>query len=77
MPLSIRIEKFQREKLLEGLKPQKDASQRENLKCLQSLQFIQKFEDEIDDVTKVLRARNYSDYRKDPTGEEYMDEIKR
>ena len=74
MPLSIRIETFQRHKLLEGLKPQKDAAKRENVKCLQSLQFIQKFEDEIDETTEVLRARNYSEFRKDPTGEQYMDE---
>ena len=47
------------------------------MKCLQSLQFIQKFEDEIDDITEVLRARNYSEYRKDPTGEEYMEEMDR
>jgi hypothetical protein len=60
---------------MEGLKPLKDPTQIENFKYLQSLKFIQKFDDSPEQVTLDLRERNYSDFRKDPTGEEYMEEL--
>lgn len=40
IPLSIRIEKYQREKLMQGVKPERDKVQEESFKYLQSLKFI-------------------------------------
>jgi len=51
MPLSLKIEKFQRKKLLQGLKPNHDAAQKESIIYLQSLKYIQQFEEGTDDLT--------------------------
>ena len=77
MPLSLKLEKFQRRKLLEGLKPAKDAAQKESLIYLQSLRYVQKFSDEADDLTLELRDRAYKDYYLDPLGKERKEEIER
>ena len=72
MPLTLRIEKYQRQKLMEGVKPTKDAVQQENFKFLQSLKFIQRFEDEVEEANEHLRGRNFEEFKKDPLGEEYI-----
>lgn len=72
MPLSLRIEKFQRRKLLKGLKPERDAEQKEQIKYLQSLKYIQKFGpemDELDPVIQRMRQQSYKDFLKDPLGD--------
>lgn len=72
VPLSLKIERYQRQKLLQGLKPERDQEQREQLKYLQSLRYIQKYEpDDIDPTTKYLRARPYEEFLKDPLGAKY------
>lgn len=72
MPLSLRIERFQRQKLLQGLKPERDQEQREQLKYLHSLKYIQRFEpDDIDSTIKYLRGRPYEDFLRDPLGTKY------
>ena len=57
IPLSIKIERFQRKMLLQGLKPERNEAQKQSMQYLQSLKFIQR-NDEIDDITLKLRKRN-------------------
>ena len=72
VPLSLKIERYQRQKLLQGLKPERDQTQREQLRYLQSLKYIQRYEpDDIDPITKFLRDRPYEQFLKDPLGTKY------
>lgn len=69
MPLALKLEKYQRRKLLEGLKPVKDSAQKESLVYLQSLKYVQQIScDEPDELNKELRGRMYEDYMADPMG---------
>jgi hypothetical protein len=73
MPLSLKIERYQRNRFLGGLGPKCEKQKRyEIVKVLQSLKYIQKDEDEIDDVFYDLRAREYEDFLGDPIGEEMI-----
>jgi len=58
-----------------GLKPTRDNVQQESFKYLQSLKFIQKFEDEPDDLTKELRNRTYDQFMKDPFGYKQIEQM--
>lgn len=40
---------------------------------LQSLKFIQKDEEDVDEIFYDLRARNYDEYMEDPIGQELID----
>ena len=74
MPLSLKIERFQRQKLMQGLKPKRDAVQKESLLYLQSLKFIQKFEEDTTELTRTLRNRDYDSYRADPIGHKLIEQ---
>ena len=54
MPLALRLEKYQRQKLLKGLKPDRDQEAREQIKYLHSLKFIQRFVPEDAEVDEVI-----------------------
>jgi len=58
MPLAIKIERFQRQLLMQGLKPVRDATQKQSIRYLESLKFIQKFETDVDEFTMLLRKRD-------------------
>ena len=73
MPLSLKIERYQRGKLMQGLKPKRDAVQKESLKYLQSLKFIQSYEEDTDELTETLRNRDYDTFRDDPTGHKLIE----
>lgn len=75
MPLSLKLEQFQRRKLLEGLKPVRDAAQKDALKYLQSLKYVQKLTDDADELTEELRGRQYREYCMDPLGKQKKAEI--
>ena len=69
MPLSLKIERYQRSKMLNGLDPSSMANQKDEVsKILMSLKYIQKFEDDVDEATKMLRERGYEAFMADPTG---------
>lgn len=80
MPLSLKIERYQRNKILNGLDPAGMPNQKEEVKqILQSLKYIQKFEENVDEATQMLRDRSYDDFVDDPTGANlaYMQERER
>ena len=53
---------------MQGLKPKRDAVQKESLLYLQSLKFIQRYEEDTSELTRTLRSRDYDGYRADPIG---------
>lgn len=75
MPLALKLEQFQRRKLLEGLKPMRDAAQKDSLVQLQSLKYVQKFSGETNEVTAELRSRQYKEYSVDPLGKHRRAEL--
>ena len=75
LPLSLKLEKYQRKKLLHGLGPKKDDLQRDSLINLISLKYVQRFEDQVDDFRMQLRDRNYSEYMRDPLGKKQKEKI--
>ena len=77
MPLTLRIEKYQRQKLMDGVKPTKDAVQIENFKYLQSLKFIQRFEEDVEEANELLRTRTFEEFKKDPLGKEYIEKLEK
>lgn len=69
MPPSLKIEQYQRNKLLNGLKAEANTpEQLEVTKILFSLKYIQKFEDDGDDAIAAIRGRTEEEYMKDPLG---------
>lgn len=87
IPLSLKIERYQRQKLLQGLKPERDSEQREQLKYLQSLKHIQRWgrrnvggggggAEAVDEVTQYLRERQYEEFVKDPLGSKFREEMR-
>ena len=69
MPLSLKIERYQRNRIVEGLDPKQDKKkQNEILKVLQSLKFIQKYDEQEQGVISLLRDRTYDEFIKDPLG---------
>ena len=69
MPLSLKIERYQRDKMLKGLDPTCLPNQKEEVsRILMSLKYIQQFEENVDDATQLLRDRSYDAFMEDPTG---------
>jgi len=69
MPLSLKIEQYQRNKLLNGLKAEANTpEQLAVIKILSSLKYIQKFEDDSDDAVAGMRGRTEEEFMKDPLG---------
>jgi len=69
MPLSLKIEQYQRNKLLNGLKAEANTpEQLAVIKILSSLKYIQKFEDDSDDAIAAIRGRTEEEFMKDPLG---------
>lgn len=69
MPLSLKIEQYQRNKLLNGLKAEANTpEQLAVIKILSSLKYIQKFEDDSDDAIAGMRGRTEEEFMKDPLG---------
>jgi hypothetical protein len=76
MPLSLKIERYQRARILDGLDPKTDKKkQAEILKVLQSLKFIQKYDEVPDGVIPLLRNRNYDEFIKDPLGQKIIEKF--
>ena len=74
MPLSLKIERYQRNRILDGLDPKQDKKkQNEILKVLQSLKFIQKYDEEEQGVISLLRDRTYEEFIKDPIGQKLIE----
>lgn len=59
---------------MQGLKPKRDAVQKESLLYLQSLKFIQRYEEDTSELTRTLRNRDYDGYRADPIGHKLIEE---
>ena len=74
MPLSLKIERYQRSRILEGLDPKTDKKKlTETLKVLQSLKYIQKYEEVKEGVIPLLRNRKYDEFIKDPLGQKLIE----
>ena len=55
--------------MLNGLDPTSMPNQKDEVsKILMSLKYIQKFEENVDEATKMLRERSYEAFTADPTG---------
>lgn len=55
--------------MLNGLDPTSMANQKDEVsQILMSLKYIQKFEENVDEATKMLRERSYEAFTADPTG---------
>jgi hypothetical protein len=61
--------------LLVGLQPVRNKAQKQSIKYLESLKFIQKFEEDVDFLTQQLRKRTFEEFIKDPMGERAQEEI--
>jgi len=59
---------------MQGLKPKRDAVQKESLLYLQSLKFIQRYEEDTSELTRTLRNRDYDGYRADPIGHKLIEQ---
>ena len=69
MPLSLKIEQYQRDKMITGMmSPAESTQQKEMIKILQSLKYVQQFEENVDEVTQMLRQRSYQSFLRDKTG---------
>jgi len=74
----LKIERYQRRRILTGLDPACSKNQQSDvLKVLQSLKFIQKYEDNVDESIQILRQRTYDSFLEDPLGRQVLENVKK